>query len=426
MSAKIVGTFLRAALGPVQYAAGLIMSNKIRKGLHELSPEPLEAALRRGISDVARLVALAPADIEAELPMAAFGQALARMRIAHPEAMRAWEMHAGPTGFMDVMTALTIDGRKPEIGMCIERVAKKLGQDKGLTGPLLELAHAINAWEELISLSVTALERDGWAAKALLKRRVRWGIVVAIPVVAAIACLVLGLRVMRSRNRVDEGLAGADPCIASAIDPADRRFATKAQEEKITSAIRACDEAKVRAEEEARIAAEKRAEEERKHAIEKAHFDACQRVAASVAEGSYPNIDAGDVVPADAGPLLARIASHKLVATDLGPDAIAFPCGDTAFEKDIESAYTQAVLAAPDLWKDLAEPSSRTEQILTANKDVLPAEVTRSIAEAAEESSKKSLTTGDRDALARSKKVCHVARLVFAGELRYCAVVDKL
>ena len=426
MSAKIVGTFLRAALGPVQYAAGLITANKIKAGLEELTPDPLEAALRRGIGDVAALVGIGPRDLEAALPMAAFAEALAKLRVAHPAAMAAWELYAGPTGFMAVMTALTIDGRKPEIGMSIERVAKKLSKDPGLVGPLLTLAEAINAYEELLSRSVTVLEGDGWLARALLKRRIRRGLLVAIPVLVVLAFGILGYRILAGRSRLGAALANPDACQAYAIPDDDRRFASGEQEAKIASLKKTCDEARAKAAEEARIAEEKRAVEERKHALEKARFDACERVAGAVKDGTYPKVDAGDVVSKDAAPLLERIATKKLFAQDLGPAEVAFPCAGTAFEKDIQAAFTKAVLASPELWKTLEEPSKRTEQILVENKELVPAEISRAVAESAEESSKRSLTTGDRGALDRTKKLCHVARLLFTGELRYCQVVEKL
>lgn len=426
MSAKIVGTFLRAALGPVQYAAGLITSNKIKLGLTELTPEPLEAALRRGIGDVATLTGLRAADIEQALPMPEFAAALARLKVVHAEAMAAWDLYAGPTGFMSIMTQLTIDGRKPEIGLSIERVAKKLSRDKGLVDPLLALASAINVYEELISRSVTVLEGDGWLSRALLKRRLRRGLVVAIPVVLVVAFGILGYRILAGRSRLDAALANPDVCAAYAIPAEDKRFASSGQEEKIKAAEKACDEAKQKAAEEARVAEEKRAKEEAIKAAEKAKFDACSRVAAAVKDGSYPKVDAGDVVPKEAAPVLERIANGKLFAADLGPAEIAFPCPGTAFEKDMITAYTKAVLGSPDLWKTLEDPSKLTEQILVDNKELVPADVSRAIAEAAEESSKKSLTTGERGALDRSKKVCHVARLLFTGELRYCTVVEKL
>lgn len=429
MSAKIVGTFLRAALGPVQFAAGLITSNKIKLGLSELLPEPLEAALRRGIADVAALTGLRSSDIEAALPMPAFAAALARLKVVHAEAMAAWDLHAGPTGFMSVMTALTIDGRKPEIGLSIERVAKKLSQDKGLVEPLLALAAAIHAYEELISQAVTVLEGDGWLSRALLRRRLRRGLVIAIPLVLVVAFGVLAFRVLAGRSRLDEALSNPDACLAYAIPSSDRRFASDAQEAKIKAAEKTCDEARRKAAEEARIAEEKRAREEAIKAAEKARFDACSRVAAAVKDGSYvagrAEID-GDVVPKDGAAFLERIAQKKLVASDLGPTEAPLPCPGTAFEKDVVSAFAKAVLANAELCKSLEAPSPLTERILTENKDLVPPDVARAVAEAAEESSKRSLTTGDRGALDRSKRVCHVARLLFTGELRYCAVVDKL
>ncbi len=111
MTTKIVGTFLRAAIGPIQYAASLVSSNKVRQGIDELAPEPLLAAVNRGVADLASLVGVPRGDIEISLPMAEFGQVAARLGASQPRAIAAWQIHAGPTGFLDIITALTVDGQ---------------------------------------------------------------------------------------------------------------------------------------------------------------------------------------------------------------------------------------------------------------------------------------------------------------------------
>ena len=83
-SSKIIGAFLRAALGPIQYAAGLITANKVVKGIEELAAEPLESAVKRGIGDVAKLVGLPRAEIEAALPTADFAAAARQIAVTQP------------------------------------------------------------------------------------------------------------------------------------------------------------------------------------------------------------------------------------------------------------------------------------------------------------------------------------------------------
>src|SRR5689334_20277893 len=144
MSAKIVGTFLRAALGPIQFAASLVTANKVRQGIDELAAEPLMSALTRGIGDVATLASVPKSDIEASLPMVEFNAVAGRLARSQPSAIEAWNLHAGQTGFLDIITALTVDGRKPEIGRCLERVAKKVSADEALARPLLALATDVN------------------------------------------------------------------------------------------------------------------------------------------------------------------------------------------------------------------------------------------------------------------------------------------
>ena len=116
---KIGGVFLRAAAGPLSFAASCISGNKIQKGLEELEPSGLADAFDRGVGEVAKLVGVPKAEVDRVLPLEEVAAVQERLRHSHGLAIEAWRLHAGQFGFFDAVTALTVDGRPVEIGLCL-------------------------------------------------------------------------------------------------------------------------------------------------------------------------------------------------------------------------------------------------------------------------------------------------------------------
>ena len=426
MSAKIVGTFLRAALGPIQYAASLVSSNKVRQGIDELAPEPLLAALNRGVSDLAALVGVPQSDIEISLPMAEFIEVSTRLGESQPQAVAAWNLHAGPTGFMDIITALTVDGRKPEIGMCLERVAKKVSQDTALARPLLALARDVNAWEELIAKCVSILEQGSWLSKAFLRRRLRFAFTATIPIVVIVVCAVLGLRLKGSRDRVTHALVATDPCAIGTIAEADLRYASHSQQQSIAAKKQACTDQRA-AEERAREEERKRREAaEKAEADRKAHIDACEHVASAVKAGSFASSDGADVVSADQSALLGRMAKHALNLGDIGPTDVTFPCADTPAHAELEAAFGSALLVDPSLWTQHGDPSPLTMHSLVAEKASVDPKMIIALLTTADGLSKNALASGRPDVIAKAKKLCGLARELANAGSGNCEAVRNL
>src|SRR6185295_11767233 len=120
MAVRLGATFSRCAMGPVSYAGQCIMASKVGDGLRELAAEALHDGFRRGIDEVARRAGLAPHEVEGVLPMEevrAAGTALGR---SQPRAVDAWLRHAGQLGGMlQGIAELTVDGRVPDVGLCL-------------------------------------------------------------------------------------------------------------------------------------------------------------------------------------------------------------------------------------------------------------------------------------------------------------------
>ena len=69
MAARLGATFLVGALGPVNFAGGLILGSQVPDGLRELAPDNLFGGLSRGIDFAAKRVGVSPSDVERLLPM---------------------------------------------------------------------------------------------------------------------------------------------------------------------------------------------------------------------------------------------------------------------------------------------------------------------------------------------------------------------
>jgi len=111
MARRIGAHFLQAAHGPLAFAASCIAQNQILKGIEELAPGGLAGGLLRGVDDVAKEAGVPPREVQSLLPWSELARAAKRLEVVQPAALRAWKIHAGAYGFLDLVTQLTVDGR---------------------------------------------------------------------------------------------------------------------------------------------------------------------------------------------------------------------------------------------------------------------------------------------------------------------------
>src|SRR4051794_34382688 len=98
MAAKLGGTFLVGASGPVNYAGQCILSSRVADGLHELTPDSLHGGFLRGIEESAKRVGVGPADVQRLLPMDQVRGLVERITLSQQRAVVAWNLHAGHLG----------------------------------------------------------------------------------------------------------------------------------------------------------------------------------------------------------------------------------------------------------------------------------------------------------------------------------------
>lgn len=424
VSSKISGAFTRASLGPLQYAAGLVTSNKVREGLEELAGDALTAGVERGIADVAKLVGLPPSAVRELLPTEELTLVALRIANSQAKAIAAWRLHAGETGLFDLVTALTIDGRTPEAGLALERMARKLSIDRELSGPLDALARDVTDWEDLLVRCRHILEDRDVLANAYKRRRTRLITAVIIPALLLLSTLLVTSFVFYKRGRVDDRLAVADPCAARLVDPGDARYASSAQQRAIETKTRTCADIERAARERERVEAELLAAEEKKRSERAAYEASCEKLGDDLSRG----VDGGFAFVADSEERarLGRIARKSLLLADIGPSDPKLPCADTPALKKLEAAYGAALLTDVSLWTQQTEASPLVERLLIAQKDSLPLTAVMGIADYGERTAKSGLTGGKPEVIQRAKKFCGLARKLGVPGHGSCHAVEAL
>lgn len=421
---RIGATFLRAAMGSVEYAAGCILSNKIEAGLSELAPDALLSGYQRGLGEVATLVGVPRREVDRLLPEADAERIGQQLLVSQQNALRAWRLHAGPFGFMDVITALTVDGRSPDIALCIDRLAQKVRQDPALSLPLAELARDTGAYTDLVHATRDRLEQGEWLATALRRRqlqRVVFGSA-ALLLLVGLTTSFVALRIARenARARVD----GASDCAAADIPTSSLGWADEATVATRDRKVAACEEERRRTEEERRRAAEEeRKAQEAREKIER-RLGSCKELADAVAAGALT--EPARATAGDAAALFGRVAEKKLTPSDYGPADPTIPCADTMHGARLQAALEKALIAEPTLWARHPEPSPFLAKALVASRASLPDNALIGLADNAERTSKSGLARGEREVIARAKRLCALADSLGVSGHSGCAAVKNL
>lgn len=422
-SKKLVRAFKHGALGPVNFAGGLVLGSRVPEALREITPDSFLGGVGLGVAAAAREVGAEPRDVEALLPMAELRALAQRIGLCQQHATQAWQMHAGGLGgFMQGVADLTADGRSPDLGLCLERLSKKVSRDRPLSEPLAALAVEVTRWQDMIADCEVRLEQGDVLAKAYRRRQIKQiGAGLGLLVVV-LGSLGVGLWVRAARARIDEALASKDPCAARAIADGDRGRASGDQQKKIRAAETACgvaEEARAEALAKEREAKE-RAEAEAKIRQERA--DKCAALAEKVASGKLDDADA--VVVGGSMDLLARIAKGALDSADYGPLSVKLPCQGTPGGAAILDVFEKAVLARPSRWAN-SDPSDLVAAALIKQKDALPSSAKQVVARRADDTAKRALLVGGADLTQRAVRLCKLKAAFGVGGGKFCSGVTQ-
>lgn len=420
MAAKLGGTFLVGANGPVNYAGQCLLSSRVADGLRELAPDNLYGGFRRGIEESAKRVGVGPGDVERLLPMEQVRGLVQRLTLSQHNAAQAWNLHAGQIGgFLKGVADLTADGRTPDVGLCLDRLARKVTRDRELAEPLRALALDVAEWQEVIARCRDLLDDGGALERAYRMRRVR-----RVLAAAALGAIILGalgviLWVRAARARVDALLAAPDPCVAAAIDPGDARRASSDQRALLEARSSACVAQRERAAAEREAA---RVREERALAAQVRKNEMEQKCAALVEHIEAASMTTEDV--AFAGPradLLRRMAEGALDPADLGPENPDLPCAEALSAPRFNAVFVKAVLASPTRWANADDPSKLVTATLIAHVAELPSSAKQVLAHRADELAKKALIIGVPGLLPRAGRLCQLKDALGIRGGSFCA-----
>lgn len=426
MARRIGAHFLQAAHGPLAFAASCIAQNQILKGIEELAPGGLAGGLLRGVNDVAAEAGVPPREVQSLLPWGELARAAKRLEATQPAALRAWKIHAGAYGFLDLVTQLTVDGRPIDVRQGLTRLAAKVRADEALAEPLAALAVAAGAWEELVLRCGALLEDGEGLARAFhLRRRRR---IAAGAVAVSVMSIAIGVIAWTAlaRARVAGVLAEADPCAAHGIASSDRELASNEQDRAIGDAERRC--AAVRASEaEARARAEREAEERAREAREAAAREArCRALAAELAGPA----DGGTAASGASGGLPARIANRRLAVGDLGPEEPILACwtdpsAPVEARRAIDRAFVDALLAMPE-WAGVIDPSPRVAALLEAHQGRIPGWQLAALADRARRTADASLVAGRHEDVLQARRLCALSGRLGRPGGTPCSAVDAV
>lgn len=425
MAQKLGAVFLRCVLGPLNYAAGLILASKVPDGLRELSADSLHGGFTRGVAEVAKAAGVGEADVERLLPTSEVSAAAARLDAAQKAAVAAWSAHAGHLGgFLTGVADLTVDGRAPDVSQFLARLAKKVVRDRPLSEPLDRLSQEVAAWLDLVERCGDLVGDGAELTRAWRARRARrLGVVMAAGVLAlAVAGYALWVRAARARVEATLAASEADPCAAGGVDPGDFARASEAQKQALAGRALACDAkrraaAELRAQEEA-LAAQQR-ELER---LVKERDERCAALALHLEKGALTAEDTAALGPQAA--LLERVAKGALERDDLLD--VELPCAATKSGPAIAERYAAAVAASPSAWARPEALGKRAAAALVQRREALPSSPKQVLAAHAERVALKALASKDEAARARATVICQLKDDFGIPGGKYCSTLKML
>jgi hypothetical protein len=423
MANKLGASFVRCAIGPLNYAGGCLLSGKVPDGLRELAAESLHGGFKRGVAEAAKDAGVSVADVEQLLPMGDVNLASVHLDTAHQKAMAAWSMYAGQLGgLLTGVADLTVDGRAPDPSSLLERLSKRVVRDAPLAEPLHALAVEVGSWSSLVEHCGDLLANGEVLARAYRARRIRRGILGVLLAVALLALLPIGLWLRAVRARVDAALATPDPCAALDISSGDLERASAAQRQRADDRKTACEQRRAHDLEVAE-AEQRRAEAARREeAATKERRARCDALATHVAAGEVQPDDAG--AAAGQGPLLVRVAHRALEPGDLATTDL--PCADTPASARLGDAYATAVVASQTAWVRADELSDRAAAILVAHASELPLRRRFALLAHAEALVKRALILKTPKAVEQATRLCKLKDDLQIRGARYCPALATL
>ncbi len=407
MAGKLGEQFLNIAQGPVSYAGRCIMARQVDAGLAELTVDNLLGAVERGVATVAKAVGVPPGEVSRLLPFEELRTLVERIESNQRAAAEQWQVHTGHVGGLLAGVAdLTVDGRPPDIGLCLLRLSKKMKRDKPLAVPLHALSEDLDRWQLMLTHCRDAVDNGRELVEAYRRRRLVRAVAAATVLIVLSVVLAWAYSRQLARGRVDAKLDASDPCTVDAIDADDLARAGGEQLARVEEKKEQCEllrDQQRQAEEARRKEAERRAAAEKKR---REHEAQCESLAQHIEEGTLGGTD--EALSEGAAALLRRVARGKLTKADVGAALPALPCDGTPAGDRIALAMAQVVVDQGPYWLTLTSPSKSVAKLLADQWTKLSAERQKLFDGHVEEVARRAVRSGDGEEMDRCLQLCRI------------------
>ncbi|MBI4705222.1 MAG: hypothetical protein HY744_29285 [Deltaproteobacteria bacterium] len=420
MAASLGEHFLQLAIEPVERAGRTMLSGQIRAGIESLREDELLGAVDGAVRSVARTAGRPQSAIAGRLPYEELRAAAARVGRSQAQAAKQWLTHSWHV-LLDGVVDLDKGPRPPTPSQCLLELAHQMASDKLLSTPLRAVGEDLRAWEHLLGRCRAALDADEILARAARRRRRAALVLGGLASVALGAFAAWAVDRQVARWRVQELLAGADPCAVEGIGRGDLGRASATQrrgiEQRLASCRRGREAALLAAQREREAAQERRAREARRQARARR----CAAIIGAVQDGSFEPRP-GDSDPAEAA-LLGRIAARDLTAADAKLLPEGLPCADTPEAARMRAAFAHALLASLWSWWRAGPLPPATERLIADSRGVLPERAVAVFGDHVESIADRALRSGEPPELDRARRLCELRAALGASGGQSCPAV---
>lgn len=417
-------TFAPLVLAPTTAAAEHFVLDRVEKGLEEVAPEKLRAALDRAVVAVAAEASTRPDVVRRLFPLPEIEAILGRLASSQPQAVAVWRSSAGGLGgLLGRASQVAGEGQVPVASERIRALAETMQRDKIVSQRLHALAEDVAAWEALAGRLVGVVEGSKELRRSHRMRQIR-NLAIAATIAAILVTIAIIARALwNARANVLAAAAKEDPCAVLDLSATDLGRVSAELRAKVDEHRRDCE---ARREAEAkRLEAErlrKEREEAERKAKEKREAD-CEALATHVEAGK---LTPEDEAFANDGGLTKRLAEQTLEGRDFGPDDPKMPCAGTKAEARLWDAFGKVVIAKPWLMLVATAPAPRVRAAFVPDGGKMPFKMRKVIATRANDLAKFAIRSGKVEDATRASAWCEVARTVGMPMAGPCDLADKL
>lgn len=425
MTRTVGEQFYHVAMGPLAMAANCLRRGDVRQGLTELSGDSLVGSVQRAIDAIAETVGLPTHEVERLLPTEEMDDLLEGVATTQSTSAAQWDLHmAHAGGLLEAIAKLTSDGRAPEAGMCLMRIATKMKLEKGLASPLRELAGHIERWQELLERVRRELDEGKELKEARQRRRVVRVGIAGLTGVAVLAVAALVTTVWKARRQIDDVLALPSPCEVELLLAADLSMASAEQKSTLVAKHAACSGTR----ELARIAEEKIQEDkarqlreaEAKRTREATCIELGVRLSKPSTEALSPKLK--EILAKDMT-FMTALARGKIDNADVSRDVSNLTCLDGQAGDAIAGAFAAALAQAGESWLPEHTPSPSALTLVKRGKASVSRIARANLIPPIEKVALDALLTGKSEPVRAARKKCDVLTMLDVTPHLYCQAV---